>query len=91
MEKEVGVQEIIRQYIAKSTFSENDIIQNNTKIFEQGLLDSMGLLLLIDFIKEKFSIEVNDSELLIENFESVDNIAYFINNKKSNTVLRQSV
>lgn len=91
MEKEVGVQEIIRQYIAKSTFSENDIIQNDTKIFEQGLLDSMGLLLLIDFIKEKFSIEVNDSELLIENFESVDNIAYFINNKKSNTVLRQSV
>jgi len=91
MEKVVGVQEIIKQYITKSTFSENGIIQNDTKIFEQGLLDSMGLLLLIDFIKEKFNLEVHDNELLIENFESVDNIALFIKNKKSNSVLQQSV
>lgn len=91
MEKEVGVQEIIKQYITKSTFSENGIIQNDTKIFEQGLLDSMGLLLLIDFIKEKFNLEVHDNELLIENFESVDNIALFIKNKKCNSFLQQSV
>lgn len=91
MENEVGIQDLIKQYIAKATFSETDVIQNDTKIFEQGLLDSMGLLLLIDFIKEKFTIEVKDDELLIDNFESVDNIASFIKNKKIKTVLQQSV
>lgn len=91
MENEVGIQDLIKQYIVKATFSETDVIQNDTKIFEQGLLDSMGLLLLIDFIKEKFTIEVKDDELLIDNFESVDNIASFIKNKKIKTVLQQSV
>ena len=50
-------------------------------IFEVGLLDSMGLLFLIEFLNEKYDIEVNDEELNPKNFESINSIVSFVKGK----------
>ena len=71
----------IKDYIISSTLSDTKSITDATLIFEVGLLDSMGLLFLIEFIKEEFNVEVTDEELLPENFESVNNITQFIEAK----------
>ncbi|WP_291864622.1 acyl carrier protein [Maribacter sp.] len=71
----------IREYIIESTFGDTEDIQDNTLIFEAGLLDSMGLLFLIEYIKEEFSIETNDAELVVDNFKSIDSISDFIESK----------
>ena len=42
---------------------------------------SMGLLFLIEYLKEEFNVEVSDEELLPENFESVNSIIKFIEGK----------
>lgn len=42
----------------------------------------MGFLFLIDFLKEEFKIEVEDNELVDENFKSINNISEFILKKK---------
>ncbi len=81
MESEINLFEKIRKYISKATFLNEDAIKNDTLIFELGLLDSMGLLFLIDFIKNEFNVEVNDTELIKENFESVNNISEFVRKK----------
>jgi len=81
MENSIKIHETIRQYIAKAALTDQELIKNDTLIFEQGLLDSMGLLFLIEFIKMEFNVEVNDNELLKENFETVNNISLFVNNK----------
>ena len=73
--------EKIREYIIESTFGDTEDIQDNTLIFEAGLLDSMGLLFLIEYIKEEFSIETNDAELVVDNFKSIDSISDFIESK----------
>jgi acyl carrier protein len=56
-------------------------VADDTLIFESGLLDSMGLLFLIEFLKEEFDITTNDDELIVENFESINNIVGFIERK----------
>ena len=71
----------IKNYINSATLSDTGAITDATLIFESGLLDSMGLLFLIEFIKEEFNVEVTDDELLPENFESINNIIKFIEAK----------
>tara|TARA_R110002049_G_scaffold299634_1_gene489960 strand:+ start:3694 stop:3942 length:249 start_codon:yes stop_codon:yes gene_type:complete len=71
----------IKDYIINATLSDNKTISDDTLIFETGLLDSMGLLFLIEFLKEEFNVVVNDDELLPENFESVNSIIKFIEGK----------
>lgn len=78
METEINTREKIKHFITKSASLDIDTLPDDELIFEQGLLDSMGLLFLIDFIKEEFNVEVKDNELVVENFESVNHIASFV-------------
>lgn len=68
----------IKNYIVRESFSQKDSVQEETLIFENGLLDSMGFLFLIDFLKQEFQIEVLDSDLVNDNFRSINNISAFV-------------
>ena len=79
MEIAQKVKEFIENHIVSSdnTFE----LKYEDKIFELGFLDSMFALQLVEFIEEKFGIEVTDEDLDIQNFSSVNNIVAFINSK----------
>ncbi|MFN8250505.1 MAG: acyl carrier protein [Ferruginibacter sp.] len=81
MEKTTAIKEQIKQFIVESTNVAADEVKDDTMIFIQGYFDSMGFLLLISFLEEKFGIKVDDSELLEENFESVNAITAFVERK----------
>lgn len=78
---QITIKNKIKDYIIKSTLSDTKNIVDDTLIFETGLLDSMGLLFLIEFLKEEFNVEVTDEELLPSNFESINSIIGFIEAK----------
>ncbi len=78
---ETEIKNKICDYIIKSTFDDVKKINNKTLIFEEGVLDSMGLLFLIEFLKEEFNVTTNDDELVVKNFESIDNIFLFLKSK----------
>ena len=71
----------ISQYIIRSSYLENEQVKNDTLIFEQGILDSMGFISLISFLEEIFSVKVNDDELLESNFESINAISDLVARK----------
>jgi acyl carrier protein len=50
-------------------------------IFVEGIFDSMGFALLLDYLETKFEISAEDSDLVEENFESIDALADFITRK----------
>ncbi len=81
MEDLVHVKDKIRQFIVETTFAPEEQVKNETLIFVEGIFDSMGFVSLINFIEEAFSIKAKDSELLEDNFESIDAIAGFIQSK----------
>ena len=81
MENSINVKEKIKHFIVETTFSSSDQLKNDTLIFVQGIFDSMGFISLYNFIEETFAIKVEDSELLEDNFESIDAIASFIEKK----------
>jgi acyl carrier protein len=73
----------IRKFIIETSYVPEDQINNDTLIFAQGIFDSMGFIALIDFLEGAFEIKIKDTELLEENFESIDAIAGLIGRKLS--------
>jgi acyl carrier protein len=72
------VSEKIKFYVQQNTYVDKDKIQNDSLIFKEGYFDSMGFILLITYIEEEFGIKTSDSELIEENFESINAISDFI-------------
>lgn len=79
------IQEQIKQFILKTSYVSADQVQNDTLIFAQGIMDSMGFISIIGFIEDNFSITTADNELLEANFESINAIANFVSLKLNNT------
>jgi acyl carrier protein len=73
--------EIIRNFIASNTYKDIRSLNENTLIFKEGLFDSMGFIMLIDFIEQQFGIKTSDEDLIEKNFESIKAISSFIDSK----------
>ena len=48
-----------------------------------GLLDSFGLLALLNFIEERYSVTIPHDEVITDNFRSVSALAQFIDSKRA--------
>ena len=61
----------------------DETFSNDDSFLEKGLIDSMGILTLVDFVKDKYTIVIEDDELIPENWDSVHRITRFVDNKLS--------
>jgi acyl carrier protein len=80
---EVTIREEVKKYIQQATFVDKEKIKNDSLIFKEGYFDSMGFVVLITYLEENYGIKTNDSDLIEENFESINAIADFIVRKKN--------
>ena len=75
----------IRTFIIENyLFGDDDGLEETTSFLDEGIIDSTGILELIDFISEEFDITVEDEELVPENLDSINNVATYIGKKVSN-------
>jgi acyl carrier protein len=81
MENTIEIKDKIRKFIVETTYVPEDQVSNDTLIFAKGIFDSMGFISLISFVEEKFAIKTKDSELIEENFESINAIANYVEKK----------
>jgi acyl carrier protein len=70
----------IHQYI-HDNFPTDESPDGDSKIFEEGYVDSVGLLSIIYFIEDAFHIKISDEDVVRENFESISRITAMIQNK----------
>jgi len=73
--------EKIRNYIVQTSHADANKIKDDSLIFKEGFFDSMGFIMLITFLEEEFGIKTVDSDLIEENFESINAISEFIQRK----------
>ncbi|HET9440580.1 MAG TPA: acyl carrier protein [Longimicrobiales bacterium] len=57
--------------------SQSVVIDENTNLIQSGVLDSMGLMRLIDYLEQRVNIRVPDTEVLPDNFKTVAEIEAF--------------
>lgn len=69
----------VRSFIIDNfLFGQDGHFSDDDSFLENGLIDSMGILTLVDFVSEKYQISVADEEILPENWDSVVRIANYI-------------
>lgn len=73
--------EITRYIIDNMLFGDGDKLDGTVSFQESGVLDSLGFLELITFIEEKFGIEIVDGELIPENFDTLQRVSHFVQQK----------
>jgi acyl carrier protein len=67
----------IRQRIL---FDENAELSDDQEIFP-GIVDSLGVLDLAEFVEKTYGVKIGDDELLVDNFHSLAAIAALVERK----------
>jgi acyl carrier protein len=78
-----NIKKNIRSYIANNIlFSKGDYpYSDRTSLLEEGIIDSMNVLELVMFVENNFGFSVEDQEIIPENFDSVENLASYVERK----------
>ncbi|MCI0417943.1 MAG: acyl carrier protein [Acidobacteria bacterium] len=58
-------------------------IRDADSLLDNGIVDSMGILELVNYIEAEFAVAVSDEDLLPENFQSIERVAAFVLTKQS--------
>ena len=77
------IQNVIIQFIRDNFIAGRSdvVIDNDLSLIEKGIMDSTGVLELVEFLESTYSIKVEDEELVPENLETVTNIVKFLKTK----------
>ena len=76
------VKEKIREFIVENfLFGKDDGLNDDTSFLDESIIDSTGILELVSFLEEEFSISVEDEELIPENLDSIMNVVAYLGKK----------
>jgi acyl carrier protein len=81
------IEQEVRQFVIDNFLfdQDNGHFSDDDSFLENGLVDSMGILTLVEFVREKYSIPVEDEELRPEHWDSIRFVARFVQNKLDTT------
>ncbi len=78
-----NVREKIKFFIVDNfLFGDEEDLEDQTSFMDGAIIDSTGILELVDYLENDFNITILDDELLPENLDSINNIVNFLEKKK---------
>ncbi len=81
---EQAVTEQIRNFIGqKFPLARRRNIHDADNLLESGVIDSLGVLEIVNFLNEQFALSVEDDDLTPENFQSIHSIAAFVEMRRA--------
>ena len=85
MRRKTLIDSDIRNVVARiiKELVSNDSLDDDTNIFEAGLINSLVALQIVNTLENTFAFEVGEADLERENFASIKNITRFVIRKKA--------
>lgn len=79
-----NIKEELRQYILSEFLpgEKASNLQDDTPLRTSGILDSVSTLKVVNFVEEHYGITVEAYEASMENFDSINSIAAFVQSKR---------
>lgn len=73
---------LIRKFMIENfLFEDNGSLTEETSFLGNGIIDSTGVLELIDFLEKTFGLKIEDQEIVPENLDSIKRVVEFIQGK----------
>jgi acyl carrier protein len=78
-----AIAELLRTHIQQELAYDRPhlVLTNDFQLVEQGVIDSMALLRMMNFIEERFNIALEPEDLMIENFATIEAMTAFITDR----------
>jgi len=64
--------------ISNFLFDQSVDLEPDDSLLDKGLIDSTGVIELVDFLEERYAIKVEDDEVIPANLDSVRNVAKYV-------------
>ncbi len=79
----MDIRSSIRRFVTENFLASSHAkgLEDSTSFLENNIVDSTGVLEIIQFIEETYGISVADEELVPENLDSIDNLTSFVARK----------
>lgn len=80
---ESNVSKTITEFVVTNYLFGNaeDAPEADTSLLGKGIIDSTGILELIEFLESEFQIQVSEAETVPENMDSIANLTSFVTAK----------
>ena len=77
------MEDVIRRFIVENFLAGKDDPQfaNSDSLLETRVIDSTGVLELLQFVEDSWGIHVEDADLTPENFDSIAQVAAYVRRK----------
>ena len=76
----MDVKDLIREFIHNEVLDPQNgsKLEDSSELIEAGILDSLGMMKLLAFIEESFSVTLDENALVPENFETVETLSSLV-------------
>jgi acyl carrier protein len=80
----MNTNEIIREFIMTEILhgSRKEPLGDQDSLIESGIIDSLGIMTILAFLDEKFSVQVPGEDLIPENFDSIATLSALVERQK---------
>jgi len=74
------LKQLIRDFIADNLLysTAGFVISEDLSLLKEGIIDSLGVVELVEFVQGRFGLKVAQAEVTPDNFDSVAKIAAFV-------------
>ncbi len=72
---------LLKKYIIEKILGEEIDIDDDTSLFEEDIIDSLGQVKLISFLEKEFSIAIDPGEITTDNFDTINPIVQLLEHK----------
>ncbi len=77
------VEDKLREFLYEDSLKDEfENLTNDDSLLEMGLIDSVKMLDLIEFIETQFNITVEEDDMVPENFDSINAMVTYIRSRQ---------
>jgi len=66
------------EFIESAIATEDDPIEADTDLLLTGLVDSLGVILIVDWLEEQLDLEIDPADVTLENFRRVSDMVTYL-------------
>lgn len=78
----VSSQDVLHCLKSSGLMPDADTIGADESLFDMGVIDSLGMAILVPALEQRFGVSIPEIDLLPSNFDSINAIASYLNTRQ---------
>ena len=76
-----NIETVLKEFIAEEFMFDrpSSDLSNDMSLIQEGIIDSLGIFMLVSFIDNQFGVKVEPEDVVLDNFETITKIKDLIN------------